>query len=73
MSLYNGQVAIDAASIPNDAKIAVLEKTSAESEKRIAGDLTRFFAESEHFYFIHVIGRYLHCTVHNFLTVIRLA
>merc|ERR1719445_618105 len=30
------QVAIDAASIPKDAKIAVLEKTSAESEKKIA-------------------------------------
>jgi hypothetical protein len=30
-------VAIDAASIPKDAKIAVLEKSSAESEKRIAG------------------------------------
>ena len=30
------QVAIDAASIPKDAKIAVLEKTSAESEKMIA-------------------------------------
>jgi hypothetical protein len=31
-------VAIDAASIPKDAKIAVLERTSAESEKRIAGE-----------------------------------
>ena len=30
------QVAIDAASIPKDAKIAALEKTSAESEKLIA-------------------------------------
>ena len=30
------QVAIDAASIPKDAKIAVLEKNSAESEKMIA-------------------------------------
>ena len=30
------QVAIDAASIPKDAKIAVLEKSSAESEKMIA-------------------------------------
>lgn len=30
------QVAIDAASIPKDAKIAVLEKNSAESEKKIA-------------------------------------
>ena len=29
------QVAIDAASIPKDAKIAVLEKSSAESEKKI--------------------------------------
>ena len=58
MSLYNGQVAIDAASIPKDAKIAVLEKTSAESEKRIAGDLTRFLTESENFYYIHVIGIY---------------
>ena len=30
------QVAIDAASIPKDAKFAVLEKNSAESEKKIA-------------------------------------
>ena len=30
------QVAIDAASIPKDAKIAALEKNSAESEKMIA-------------------------------------
>ena len=30
------QVAIDAASIPKDAKIAALEKNSAESEKLIA-------------------------------------
>ena len=30
------QVAIDAASFPKDAKIAVLEKNSAESEKKIA-------------------------------------
>ena len=30
------QVAIDAASIPKDAKIASLEKSSAESEKFIA-------------------------------------
>ena len=30
------QVAIDAASIPKDAKIAVLEKSTAESEKMIA-------------------------------------
>ena len=30
------QVAIDAASIPKDAKIAALEKSSAESEKVIA-------------------------------------
>jgi hypothetical protein len=30
-------VAIDAASIPKDAKIAVLEKSSTESEKKIAG------------------------------------
>ena len=30
------QVAIDAASIPKDARIAVLEKNSAESEKKIA-------------------------------------
>lgn len=30
------QVALDAATIPKDAKIAVLEKTIAESEKRIA-------------------------------------
>jgi hypothetical protein len=30
------QVAIDAASIPKDAKIAALEKNSAESEKIIA-------------------------------------
>jgi len=30
------QVAIDAASFPKDAKIAVLEKNSAESEKIIA-------------------------------------
>ena len=30
------QVAIDAASIPKDAKIANLEKTNAESEKLIA-------------------------------------
>ena len=30
------QVAIEAASFPKDAKIAVLEKSSAESEKKIA-------------------------------------
>ncbi len=30
-------MAIDAASIPKDAKIAVLEKSSTESEKKIAG------------------------------------
>ena len=30
------QVAIDAASIPKDAKIAALEKNSAQSEKLIA-------------------------------------
>ena len=30
------QVAIEAASLPKDAKIAVLEKSSAESEKKIA-------------------------------------
>ncbi len=34
---FNFQVAIDAASIPKDAKIAVLEKSSTESEKKIAG------------------------------------
>ena len=32
-------MAIDAASIPKDAKIAVLEKSSAESEKKIAGKI----------------------------------
>jgi hypothetical protein len=37
LSFLNFQVAIDAASIPKDAKIAVLEKSSTESEKKIAG------------------------------------
>ena len=44
------QVAIDAASIPKDAKIAALEKTSAESEKLIAdarNDKMRQFEEMQ--------------------------
>ena len=44
------QVAIDAASIPKDAKIAALEKTSAESEKFIAdarNDKMRQFEEMQ--------------------------
>ncbi len=44
------QVAIDAASIPKDAKIAALEKTSAESEKLIAearSDKMRSFEEMQ--------------------------
>ena len=44
------QVAIDAASIPKDAKIAALEKNSAESEKLIAdarNDKMRQFEEMQ--------------------------
>ena len=44
------RVAIDAASIPKDAKIAALEKTSAESEKLIAdarNDKMRQFEEMQ--------------------------
>lgn len=45
------QVAIDAASIPKDAKIAALEKNSAESEKIIAearSDKMKQFEEMQH-------------------------
>ena len=44
------QVAIDAASIPKDAKIAALEKTSAESEKLIADARNQFFLLSTGFF-----------------------
>lgn len=45
------QVAIDAASFPKDAKIAALEKNSAESEKIIAearSDKMKQFEELQH-------------------------
>jgi hypothetical protein len=45
-------VAIDAASIPKDAKIAVLEKSSTESEKKIAGKSLSTFS------YVHANGRF---------------
>ena len=49
------QVAIDAASIPKDAKIAALEKTSAESEKLIADARNDKMRQFEEMQFSHVI------------------
>lgn len=74
------QVAIDAASIPKDAKIAALEKTSAESEKLIAdarSDKMKQFEEMQnaqviiiqmiHFFFVSPVGTSIfYCNV--FLT-----
>ena len=54
------QVAIDAASIPKDAKIAALEKTSAESEKLIAdarNDKMRQFEDMQN----AQVRKYLFC------------
>ncbi len=44
-------MAIDAASIPKDAKIAVLEKSSTESEKKIAGKSLSTFMFMQMAYF----------------------
>ena len=75
------QVAIDAASIPKDAKIAALEKTSAESEKLIAdarNDKMRQFEEMQfsqvnlkpknYFFCLFFLG-FLNCWDEHFVTV----
>jgi hypothetical protein len=56
-SFLNFQVAIDAASIPKDAKIAVLEKSSTESEKKIAGKSLSTFMFMQIAYFKGPSGR----------------
>jgi DNA helicase IV len=76
------QVAIDAASIPKDAKIAALEKTSAESEKLIAdarNDKMRQFEDMQNaqvrknnlFYFLSQKIRQITAHTHCYFTRLK--